>query len=114
MSQQKQTDVDEFVSELEAGIFKDRLAMMLTETALGAVMFNRKGKVSIEFDISRVNESGQVMINSTLKHKKPTKRGEATESVISQTPMWGGRGGVITIDQPKEDVHGQFSLVHTK
>ena len=45
MSQQKQTDVDEFVSELEAGIFKDRLAMMLTETALGAVMFNRKGKV---------------------------------------------------------------------
>jgi|LUMD01.1.fsa_nt_gb hypothetical protein len=73
MSEPKQTNVDDFVGELEAGIFKERLAIMLTEAALGAVMHNRKGKVNVSFDITRVNESGQVMICANLKNTKPIR-----------------------------------------
>ncbi|MBB66884.1 MAG: hypothetical protein CMP19_05060 [Rickettsiales bacterium] len=113
MSEPKQTNVDDFVGELEAGIFKERLAIMLTEAALGAVMHNRKGKVNVSFDIARVNESGQVMISANLKNTKPTKRGTITEEVKSDTPMWVGKGGVITIEQPKEELSGQFTLIHS-
>lgn len=114
MSNEKQTNVDDFVGELEGGIFKERLAIMLTEAALGAVLHNRKGKVSVNFDISRVNESGQVMVSANMKNTKPTKRGEITEAVKSDTPMWVGKGGVITIEQPSEELSGQFTLVHSK
>jgi hypothetical protein len=27
--------------------------------------------------------------------------------------MWVGKGGVITIEQPKEELNGQFTLIHS-
>ncbi len=114
MSNVKQTNVVDFIGELEAGIFQERMAIMLSEAALGAVMHNRKGKVTVSFDIARVNESGQVMVSANLKNTKPTKRGSITEEVKSDTPMWVAKGGVITIEQPTEELSGQFTLVHSK
>jgi hypothetical protein len=114
MADRKLTNIDDFMSELEAGIFKDRLALMLTDSALGAVVNNAVGKVKIEFNIKRLNEHGQVMIETKLQHVKPTKRGAIAEHLSSQTPMWVGRGGVVTIEQPKEEITGQFTLVENK
>jgi hypothetical protein len=109
-----QTDVDAFVSELEAGIFKDTLALMLSETALGAVVNNRKGKVNIGFSIEPIGDCGQVMVNTNLQYTKPTKKGEIIEKKTSKTAFWVARGGVLSIQQPKEDAHGQMSLVESK
>ena len=53
------------------------------------------------------------MISANLKNTKPTKRGTITEEVKSDTPMWVGKGGVITIEQPKEELSGQFTLIHS-
>jgi len=40
-----------------------------------------------------------------------TKRGAKAETATNETPFYVGKGGVLTIEQPKEEYNGQFSLV---
>jgi len=107
------TNVDNFVGELEAGIFKEKLAHMLSDVALGQIIHssgNRKGKVNIELTFSQVGDNNQVMISSKLSHVTVTKRGMKSEQTTTETPMYVGKGGVLSIDQPKEELSGQFNL----
>lgn len=112
-----QTNIDDFISEIGAGIFKEKLAHALSEAALGTVLHGngtKKGKVSVEFTFKQIGENDQVVISHKLSHVTPTKRGKASEEDTTETPMFVGRGGVLTIDQPKEDHKGQFSLSHER
>ncbi|WP_435234515.1 hypothetical protein ACR30L_12125 [Psychromonas sp. PT13] len=107
------TNVDSFVSELEAGMFKEKLAHMLSDVALGQIIHNggnRKGKVNIELSFSQVGDNNQVMIASKLSHITITKRGVKSEQTTTETPMYVGKGGMLSIDQPKEEFSGQFNL----
>lgn len=107
------TDVNAFISELEAGIFKEKLAHMLSDVALGQVVNNggnRKGKVNVEFSFQQVGDNNQVMISSKLSHTTITKRGMKSEQTTLETPMFVAKGGQLTIDQPKEEFNGQFGL----
>lgn len=108
-----QTDLEGFLSELGGGVFREKLALILSEVALATVTNangGKKGKVSVEFSMSRVGENDQVIIEHKLSHVTPTKRGKKTEEDITETPMFVGVGGKLTIDQPKEDNDGQFAL----
>ncbi len=114
---QRLTNVDNFISELEAGQFKEKLAHMLSDVALGTAIHGdkvRKGKVAIELSFQQVGENSQVIISSKLSHVTLTKRGKKSEETVTQTPMFVGKGGVLTVDQPKEEFTGQFGLVHSK
>ena len=50
------------------------------------------------------------MIASKLSHVTVTKRGMKSEQTTTETPMYVGKGGVLSIDQPKEEFNGQFNL----
>ena len=107
------TDINDFFSELSAGTFDDKLGITLSEVALGTVMHgggNKKGKVTIELTITKVGDNDQVFITSKLTKSAPTKRGKKIEEDTTDTPYFVGKGGVITIDAPKEDNNGQFQL----
>ncbi len=107
------TNVDNFMAELEAGTFKEKLAHMLSDVALGQVIHssgNRKGKVNIEFSFHQVGDNNQVVISSKLSHITVTKRGNKSEQTTTETPMYVGKGGVLSIDPPKEEFNGQFNL----
>lgn len=107
------TNVDDFIEELGAGVFKEKLAHSLSEAALGTILHgekNRKGKVVIEITLERFGENEQVMIAHKLGLSVPTKRGKRTEEDTTDTAMFVGKGGVMTIDPPKEDNNGQFNL----
>ncbi|MDN2661815.1 hypothetical protein OW492_00320 [Psychromonas sp. 14N.309.X.WAT.B.A12] len=107
------TNIDNFIGELESGIFKEKLSHMLSDVALGQVIHsggNRKGKVNIELTFSQVGDNNQVIIASKLSHTTITKRGMKSEQTTTETPMYVGKGGVLTIDQPKEELTGQFNL----
>ncbi|URQ87697.1 hypothetical protein [Pseudoalteromonas sp. SCSIO 43088] len=111
---QIKTDVDAFFSELEAGAFKAKLQHMLSEVALGQVIHggkNRKGKVNIELSFQQVGDNNQVMLSSKVSFTALTKRGAKAETATNETPFYVGKGGVLTIEQPKEEYNGQFSLV---
>lgn len=110
----KKTNVDEFIAELEAGTFKPKLAHILNTIAASQVTHgkaNRKAKVNIELSLTNFGEGGQVLIASKLDYKALTPTGTKSESSVSESVFYVGRGGELTIERPKEEYNGQFQLV---
>lgn len=109
-----ETNVDDFIEELGAGVFKAKLAHVLSEAALGTVIHSdggsKKGKVTIELVIQKVGDNAQVIVSHKLSHHTPTKRGKRSEEDTTETPFFVGKGGVMTISPPKEEMTGQFNL----
>lgn len=91
------TNVAEFVSELQAGVFEQQIAKAINDTALGVVEHARKGKVIIELEFNHIKNTNQVNISHTLTFSRPTKRGTVKEDLTYDTPMYVGRGGKVTI-----------------
>lgn len=107
------TNVDDFVGELGAGVFKEKLAHVISDAALATVMHgigNKKGKVTIELTFQQIGENEQVVVSHKLSSSIPTKRGKKSEEDTTDTPMFVGKGGVLTIGPPEEDDKGQFGL----
>ncbi|MCK0153892.1 hypothetical protein MWU49_09265 [Alcanivorax sp. S6407] len=94
------TKVDDFVYDLDGGVFAEKLSRALSDVAAGTVDHGngkKKGKVVIELDMQQIGESHQIQISHTLKVSRPTLRGKATEEDTTTTPMYVGRGGKMTI-----------------
>jgi hypothetical protein len=104
------TDLEGFLSELGGGVFREKLALILSQVALATSVHGnngKKGKVNVSFTITRVNDNDQVMITHKLEHVTPTNRGDKSARDLMSTPMFVGRGGKLTIDQPRESCSGQ-------
>lgn len=94
------TNVEDFISELDGGVFVEKLGQALSDVAAGTIDHGKgrkKGKVVLELDIQQIGESHQVQISHTLKVSRPTLRGKATEEDTTTTPMYVGKGGKMTI-----------------
>lgn len=108
-----ETNVEDFVSGLGVGVIKKKIAHVLSEAALATVLHgngSKKGKVGLEFSFVQVGENDQVIVSTKITQSVPTKRGKTMMEDVTDTPMFVGKGGVLTIDQPKEDNSGQFGL----
>ncbi|MBD2822655.1 hypothetical protein ID852_18620 [Xenorhabdus sp. 42] len=111
MSESKATVVPDFLSELDGGVFENKLSASLNAVALGVINNGGKGKVIVEMDIARLNnsiEEKRVMISHKLKFTAPTPRGKSSEEDTTETPMYVGKGGKLTIMQ--EDQGNLFSI----
>ncbi|WP_413734376.1 hypothetical protein ACL2XP_18050 [Sodalis sp. RH21] len=111
MSEDRMTDVKEFISDLDGGVLENKIAAALNTAALGVLNNGGKGKVVVELDFSRMSnsmEEKRVMIVHKLKYVSPTPRGKASEEDSTETPMYVGRGGKLTIMQ--EDQGQLFSM----
>ena len=109
-----ETNVDDFIEELGGGVFKEKLAYLLSQAALGTVIHGlgkKKGKVNIEFSLKQIGENNQVVVTHKISHSTPTKRGKRSEEDITETPMFVGKGGVMSINAPKEEINGQMTIV---
>lgn len=115
MSNQRETNVADFIGECNAGILTDKLALALSDAAMSQLnhgIGSKKAKVSIEFTFQQMGDNEQVIVSHKLTTSNPTKRGKKFEEDITDTVFFVGKGGQLTIDQPKEDDNGQFSLNH--
>jgi hypothetical protein len=102
MSNDRMTVVPDFLGELDAGVFMNKIAAALNTTALGVLNNGNKGQVVLAFDIERMGnsvEEKRVKIKHKLKYSTPTPRGKATEEDTTETPMWVNKGGKLTILQ---------------
>lgn len=90
------TNVEQFFSDLDGGVFNEKLSMILSEVGAAVVDNGKKGKVVIEFDFAQIATSHQVHVSHTLKYQRPTKRGKKAEDDKTATPMYVGRGGKLT------------------
>ena len=92
-----QTDFQTIVGDLNAGVFAQQVGRALSDVAAGVVDTGKKGKVTLTFDIKRIGEAAQVNISHRVAFKRPTTRGEATETTTADTPMYVGTGGVLSL-----------------
>lgn len=90
----------EVFEELDAGIFERKVAHAISQTALAVVNAESRkqtGKVVLEFNIERIGEGAQVNMTHKLTYQKPTLRGKATETDETQTLLYVGKGGKMTV-----------------
>ena len=111
MSNDRMTNVPDFLGELDAGVFINKIAGALNTAALGVLNNGSKGKVVLTFDIDRMGnsiEEKRVMIKHKLQYITPTPRGKVSEEDTTETPMFVNRGDKLTILQ--EDQGNLFTL----
>lgn len=97
---EEKMDLAEFLEELDAGVFANKVTSALKATALGVATWGdkgRKGSVTVTFDMKRIGESNQVELTHAIKYSRPTKRGKTTEDDATQTPLHVGAGGKLSL-----------------
>lgn len=113
MSNERETNVEEFIGELNAGMLRDKIAIALSNAAMAQVnhgIGSKVAKVSLEFTLRQMGDNDQVVVSAKMSTSTPTKRGKKTEEDITDTAFFVGKGGQLTINPPKEEESGQFSL----
>lgn len=91
------TNVNEFFADLDGGVFVSKLAQILSDVAAGVTTHAKPGKVAITLKVKKIGNSQQVMISHNLDYLRPTKCGGVSETDETQTPMYVGEKGAMTI-----------------
>ena len=110
------TNVSTFFSDLDAGVFEEKLSRVLSDTAIAALEHKRQGEVAIKLTLKRIGDSQQVSITHKLTYKRPTSKGQVTEDNTTETPMHVGANGALSLfpedqtdlfrNQKEESVNG--------
>lgn len=96
-------DKDAFLqvlSELNAGVFLEQVTAAMKAVALGTVVHGdkgKKGKLTLTFDMARIGETTQLSVKHSLAYSQPTSRGKKGEDATTETPLYVGQTGVLTV-----------------
>lgn len=96
------TNVQEFISDLDGGVFEEKLSKVLSDVAGAVVDHDVAGKVNITIDIKRIGNSHQVMLAHKLSYSRPTSKGKISEDNTTSTPMYVGPQGALTLFAPNQ------------
>lgn len=99
-----QTDVSEFISDLDGGQFERMVAVALGEAGAAAVDHNKVSNVDMKLTIERIPGTHQVTIKHTLKYQRPTADGKRSEEATRKTVMHVGKNGVMSL-MPKNQLN---------
>ncbi len=105
------TNFLDILPDLFAGVFLGQIDQALSDAALGVVSWGdkgKKGKVTVEFDLSRIGETNQVAVKHSIAYVYPTKRGKKSETSTTETPMHVGPRGRLTL-LPQAEQGGLFN-----
>lgn len=91
------TDIGEFFTDLDAGIFAQKLSKAISQCAGSSIDLGRSSKITIELSFKQLGSSHQVSVSHNLKYKVPTSKGDLTETNSTSTPMHVGTGGKVTL-----------------
>lgn len=93
------TDVPEFITDLDGGQFEVMLSTALSRVCAAVVDHERKGKVTVTFDIQKIPGTYQVRIGHGVKFSNPTSMGMQSEEVETATVLHVGKGGALSLAQ---------------
>lgn len=103
MSNIRPTDLQEFLGDLDAGIFANKIAHALSEAAAGVVANEKKkGQVTVTFTMEHIAGSSQVKIDHKLSYVVPHRTGKFGDESTTQTPMHVNDGGKLTLFQENQ------------
>lgn len=98
-----QQDINDFMSEVDSGAFKQQINAFMNEVAKSIFRFDKGGKVEMTFDIKPSKKSAQngagikVMVTAKATYKRPTPTGAISEDTTTETPMWVNKDGSISL-----------------
>lgn len=91
------TDVGEFITDLDGGMFDRMLSTALSTVAAAAVDHDKVGEVSIKFNFKKIPGTHQVQCEHTLKFSSPTADGKRGEEAKRSTPLHVGKFGALSL-----------------
>ena len=91
------TDVAEFLSDLDGGVFDRKLSIALSQVAAASVDNDKAGEVSVKFTFKKIPGTTQVHCEHQLKFSRPTMDGKAGEEEKRTTPLHVGKFGKLSI-----------------
>lgn len=91
------TDVSEFLSDLDAGVFERKLSVALSQVAAATSDNDKVGEVSIKFTFNKITGTSQVACTHQLKFTKPTMDGKASEEEKRNTVLHVGKNGRLSL-----------------
>lgn len=94
------TDVSEFITDLDGGMFDRLLSIALSESAAAVVDHEKSGEIVIKFKLAKIAGTSQVRIGHTLKYIKPTSMGKSIEETEGATVLHVGKFGALSLAQP--------------
>lgn len=93
----RDTDVSEFVTDLDGGALAARLGAIISEVAGSVVDHDKKGSITLSLSFARIGNSYQVAVEHKLSYSRPTAKGKASEEHTTSTPMHVNTGGRLTL-----------------
>lgn len=91
------TDVGEFITDLDGGIFDRKLSIALSQVAAATVDHDKAGEVHVKFTFTKIPGTSQVQCAHQLKFTRPTLDGKAGEEEKRSTPLHVGKYGRLTL-----------------
>lgn len=107
MSEDRKTDIPEFISELDAGVFENKYGIALSNVGFGVNTNGGTGEVHVILKITPFDEN-RVKVSHKLKYITPTRRGKQSEEDTTETLMYVGKGGKLSV--MKEDQGQLFTI----
>lgn len=91
------TDVGEFITDLDGGVFDRKLSIALSQVAAATVDHDKAGEVSIKLSFTKIPGTSQVRCEHQLKFTKPTMDGKSGEEEKRSTVLHVGKFGRLTL-----------------
>lgn len=97
------TDVQQFIEDLEAGVFMERVGHVLSKVAANVLDLEKVGEVTIKLKLKHMGARDQIMVEHDLSYKRPMMNGTMTENITGKTPQYVGTGGAMTLYPEKQE-----------
>ena len=94
------TDVAEFFTDLDGGMFERKLSIALSQCAAAAMDNEKSAEVTVKLVFARIPGTSQVNCDHILKFVKPTLDGKAGEEEKRATVLHVGKYGALSLAQP--------------
>lgn len=91
------TDIGEFISDLDGGVFEHKLSVALSQVAAAAMDNDKAGEVTLKFTFKKIPGTKQVQCEHALKFTRPTANGKASEDEKRSTPLHVGKFGRLSL-----------------
>ncbi|RBP74072.1 hypothetical protein [Marinobacter nauticus] len=90
------TDTAQFINDLDAGVFTEKVGRALSEIAGGVIDHDKAGKLTLTFDLKRLGNANKVLVKHKLAFTVPTSKGKITEEETTDSDMHVNAGGRLT------------------
>lgn len=93
----KSTDHNQFIDDIDGGVFSQQLGFAISEVASAVVDNNKPGEITIKLKLTKGIGADNVTIEHKLTSIAPLKDGRKLEDHGAKTPMFVNKHGDVSL-----------------